>query len=164
MTGVQTCALPISAVIDTAIINDDTLSLSIRFPTLGTDLFLPLDFGYIICASVQNFCGVKTVCDTISIAWMGISEVSLSNIHLFPNPASNLLTIDMQNNNEEITRNYSSIEILNALGEKQKSVARKGTGKVVSLDVSDLPNGIYLATIVSDKQEKRTLGKFTVSK
>ena len=53
---------------------------------------------------------------------------------------------------------------VNALGEKQKSVPKKGTGKVVSLDVSDLPNGIYLATIISDKLEKRMLGKFTVNR
>lgn len=121
--------------------------------------------GIEICLSAFNRFGTQTKCDTFcSIYVESISEISLSNIHLFPNPANNILTIDMQNNSDEITRNYSSIEILNTLGEKQKSVSKKGAGKMVSLDVSDLPNGIYLATIISDKREKRMLGKFTVSR
>ncbi|MCX6200066.1 MAG: Ig-like domain-containing protein [Bacteroidetes bacterium] len=151
---------------DSILINDDTLIIG-----SNPDFGLPpgeiqLSWGpvWIICATAQNSCGSTTVCDTITILWGGISEISLSNISLFPNPANNLLTIDMQNNNEEIVRSYSSIEIVNALGEKQKSIARKGTNKIVSLDVADLPNGIYLATIISDKKERRMLGKFTINR
>ncbi len=70
----------------------------------------------------------------------------------------------VRTNSDEITRSYSSIEILNAVGEKQKVFPKKGTGKTVPLDVSDLPNGMYLATILSDKHERRMLGKFTVSR
>ncbi len=151
--------------IDTTLINDDTLSISMGCVEMSNpDLNIPLGIRYYVCATVQNFCGTKTICDTVQIWWSSISEISLSNISLFPNPANNLLTIDMQNNSEEITRSYSSIEIVNALGEKQKSISRKGTNKIVSLDVADLPNGIYLATIISDKKERRMLGKFTINR
>ena len=152
------------AFIDTSIVNDDTLSYSFGFPIQGVDIDLPLNFEYIICATAQNSCGSNTICDTISVRWLSISEISLSNISLFPNPANNVLTIDMQNNSDEITRSYSSIEIVNVLGEKQKSISRKGTGKTVSLDVADLPNGVYLVAIISYKHERRVLGKFTISR
>jgi len=117
-----------------------------------------------ICLTAYNQYGSSSVCDTLVTGCEGIFGLPLSNISLFPNPTTNVLTIDMQNISDEITRNYSSIEIVNALGEKQKSAPKKGTGKVVSLDVSDLPNGIYMATIISDKKERRMLGKFTVSR
>ncbi len=153
---------------DTTLINNDTLYLSVQSHpcNLGSSLDLFVPEGYLsICATANNFCGLKTICDSIAV-WdpTFISEIPLSNISLFPNPANNLLTIDMQNNNEEIVRSYSSIEIVNALGQKQKSVARKGTNKIVQLDVADLPNGIYLATIISDRKERRMLGKFTINR
>jgi hypothetical protein len=151
--------------VDTTFINDDTLSISTDHNDIPPpDLIVPLGIDYYVCATIQNFCGTTTVCDTIKIYVMGISEISLSNISLFPNPTSNVLTIDMQNNCDEITRSYAAIEIVNALGEKQKSISRKGTGKTVLLDVADLPNGVYLATIVSGKQERRMLGKFTINR
>ena len=152
--------------LDSILINDDTLVIG-SYPDFGLppgDVQLHWGPVWIICATAQNSCGSTTVCDTISILWGGISEISLSNISLFPNPANNLLTIDMQNNNEEMVRLYSAIEIVNAMGEKQKSIARKGNNKIVSLDVADLPNGIYLATIISDKKERRLLGKFTINR
>ncbi len=152
------------AVYDTLVTNDDTLSTGFQSWCSDVDVIIPFGFHWIVCATVHSFCGSPTICDTVTIYWEGISEISLSNISLFPNPANNVLTIDMQNNSDEITRNYAAIEIVNALGEKQKSISRKGTSKTVSLDVADLPNGIYLATIVSDKQERRMLGKFTINR
>jgi len=150
---------------DTVIVNDDTLVA--RFQPVScndADIVIPFGFDWVVCATTSSLCGSKTVCDTVTISWEGINEVALSNIHIFPNPASNVLTINMQNNSDEITRNYSAIEIVNAIGEKQKSFSKKGTQKIASLDVSDLPNGIYLATIVSDKHERRMLGRFTISR
>ena len=117
-----------------------------------------------VCLTSYNQFGSSSVCDTIVTGCEGISEISLSNIFLFPNPANNVLSIDMQNNSDEITRSYAAIEIVNVLGEKQKSFSRKGTAKTVLLDVADLPNGVYLATIVSGKQERRMLGKFTINR
>jgi hypothetical protein len=147
---------------DTTIVDRDTLFVG--FNNSCGDVVIPFGFDWIVCATIQNICGSKTLCDTTKIYWEGIDEISLSNISLYPNPANNVLTIDMQNNSDEITRSYAAIEIVNVLGEKQKSISRKGTIKTVSLDVADLPNGIYLATIVSGKQERRMLGKFTINR
>lgn len=145
-----------SALVDSFIHDDDSL------PLCGS--IFPYIHHSIVCLTTQGFCGVRTHCDTIYFGYSDVKEIPLSNISLFPNPANNLLTIDMQNNSEEIVRSYSSIEIVNALGQKQKSIARKGNNKIVSLDVTDLPNGIYLATIISDRKERRMLGKFTINR
>ncbi|MES2621817.1 MAG: T9SS type A sorting domain-containing protein [Bacteroidota bacterium] len=117
-----------------------------------------------VCLYVSNHFGKDTLCETYNYICEGIEENLLSNIHFFPNPATNILTIDMQNNQDEITRSYAAIEIFNALGEKQSTVLRKGAAKVVSMNVSDLPQGVYLAIIVSDKNERKMLGRFTVNR
>jgi PKD repeat protein len=115
-----------------------------------------------VCMFVSNRFGWDAKCDTIcNIVWLGISEVSLSSISLFPNPASNILTIDMRWNNDEISGNYTAIEIYNTLGEKVKSISRKDQLKLVSIPVAGLSEGMYVATLVDAKGLRRTLGRFT---
>lgn len=118
------------------------------------------------CITAYNSLGSDTKCDTTCyINWFGnVYELPLSNISLFPNPANNVLTIDMQSNQEEITRNYSSIEIVNAIGQTVKTILRGNGNKTIQVNVSDLPEGVYMATIVSEKKQKRMLGKFTISR
>lgn len=116
-----------------------------------------------VCLTVYNQFGSDSKCDTIcNIQWEGINEVSLSNIQLYPNPANNLLTIDMRNNNEEAVRNYSTIEIYNALGERVKSINDRN--KTVNISVAELTNGVYLATLVDATGARRMLGRFVVEK
>lgn len=92
---------------------------------------------------------------------VGINDISLSNIFLYPNPTNSYITIDMSNNDNEITRSYAAIEIYNALGQMQKEFMRSGVSNILSLNISEVPQGIYLATIVSINGERRTLGRFT---
>jgi PKD repeat protein len=117
-----------------------------------------------ICLTVNNVYGSSTHCDTVQLSCGdGINEISLSNISLYPNPTNNVITVDMSNNQDEATRNYAAIEIYNAIGEKVKLVNERNK-KVVNLSVADLPEGMYLATLIDAKGARRTLGRFTVSK
>ena len=151
---------------DSTIINNDTLVIALSgvYTCGAPELELPYNFNWSVCATTWNFCDTVSVCKTVVTTFGEIDEISIANIHLFPNPVNNVLTIDMQKSDEDIVRTYASIEILNNLGEKQKSIQRKGNSQILSVDVSDLANGIYLATIVSDKQERRMLGKFTINR
>ena len=114
----------------------------------------------IICLTAYNSCGSNEICDTVTILVEGITEIPLSNISIYPNPASNVLIIDMLKNNDEITSNYIAIEIYNALGQKVKTVPKKGNLKTVTIPVSDLPNGTYFANIVDLKGLRKMLGVF----
>lgn len=114
-----------------------------------------------VCLTVTNAFGSDVYCDTVrNSPCPGINEIGLSNIHLYPNPASSYITIDMSDNNDEVTKNYMTIEVYNILGEKQKQFARNSTEKVVNLNINELPQGMYIATIVGSKGERRTLGRF----
>lgn len=113
------------------------------------------------CIFVSNAYGKDTLCKQLNYICEGINETSLSNIVLYPNPTSAYITIDMSNNDDEITKNYAAIEIYNVLGEKQKAFARSGNGKTANLNVGELPQGIYVATLLGADGERRVLGKFT---
>ncbi|MCW5909034.1 MAG: PKD domain-containing protein [Chitinophagales bacterium] len=141
---------------------------SVKTDTLTSDTLYYLDFtsGYFwgsVCLQVSNQCKTDYFCDTLNFACVDIQEPHLSNISFYPNPAGNVLTIDMSKNEEEITRSYASIEVYNALGEKVKAV-RNNHSKMVHFSVADLANGMYVAIITSSAGERKTLGRFTVSK
>jgi hypothetical protein len=118
---------------------------------------------YTICSvDTPSFCTTGNLVITVTDSLPnGIENIALSNISMFPNPANAVLTIDMKRSNDEITNGFYTIEIINAIGEVQKTVSAKA--KTITLDVKDLPNGMYLATISGEKQRK-LLGKFNISK
>lgn len=122
-------------------------------------------FTYTVCSvDTPSFCTTGTlqlvVNDSITLP-NGIENIELSNISMFPNPANAVLTIDMKRSNDDITNSFYTIEIINAIGEVQKSVSVKA--KTLTIDVKDLPNGIYFATITGEKHRK-LLGKFSISR
>lgn len=115
------------------------------------------------CITVSNPYGSSTFCDTAQFYCEGIATVSLNSISLYPNPAQGVVTIDMSRNNDEVTRNYTSIEIYNVVGEKVKQVSGN-QAKLVTIPVNDMPDGMYVATLTDTKGVRYTVGRFTVAK
>ena len=133
--------------------------IQISFPQTVKTLQLE---PYELCIIAYNQFGSDTYCvegnDTCDPG-NSIHEIGLSSVSLYPNPSSNIVTIDMSRNQEEATRNYSAIEIYNAVGQKVKVVNDKNQ-KLVAISVADLAQGMYLATLVDSKGIRRTLGRF----
>lgn len=118
-----------------------------------------------VCIYVSNQIRNDTLCQNYDIICEGIADgASLSGIRLYPNPANSFLTVDMEKSSDEVTRNYAAIEIFDHAGKKQTSIGKTGNNKIATIDVSGLPAGIYMAVIVSDKNEKRTLGRFAIAR
>ena len=115
-----------------------------------------------ICLTATNRFGSSSKCDTVGSRCEGINEVQLAAIHLYPNPASSQLTIDMRDNTSEVTKDYTAIEIYNAIGQKVERLNKNNQTTVVNIPVNQLPGGIYLATIVDSNGTSSVLGKFTV--
>ena len=72
---------------------------------------------------------------------LGLGESILSNLKLYPNPTSNYLSI--QGNDNPVT-----ISIYNVLG--KKVISAKNTNKI---DVKELSNGIYIIRIKEGLKE-----------
>jgi hypothetical protein len=92
----------------------------------------------------------------------GIHAIPLADISIYPMPADRSIYIDMRQNNDLISSNYSAIIIYNSFGQRMHSISRQGSSKLVELSVADMSDGIYLATIADAKGAERVLGKFVV--
>jgi len=86
-----------------------------------------------------------------------IDVVQLLGIHLYPNPTSNYLQIDIGNQQEDKTYNWI---IMNSLGQTLSN--GKVDNKKIQIDVSSLPSGNYCFYIHSSKHEYGTI-KFVKS-
>ncbi|HEY0262209.1 MAG TPA: T9SS type A sorting domain-containing protein [Chitinophagales bacterium] len=75
---------------------------------------------------------------------LGISDVKEISFTLSPNPANSTITI-------KGTENIEGIVIANVLGEKVFTENNASTGSAKVLDISMLPNGIYIAQINTHK-------------
>ena len=130
-----------------------------QFPCDG----VPGNEGMSICITAYNSYGENTYCDTTCFFRVeGITEVPLSNTHIYPNPTDRILTVDMMRNSDAITSEYNAIFLYNTLRQRVKCIPRGG--KVVEISVSDMPDGIYVATIIGHDGQENILGKFIVLK
>jgi hypothetical protein len=85
------------------------------------------------------------------IVLLGITTFDDNSLALYPNPASNLVQIDLINTNEQV----KSVVIYDMLGKAVKTVTLNTTSSW-SIDVSDMSKGMYLVEITSDSNLKVT--------
>ncbi len=99
----------------------------------------------------QDICG-NIKYDTVIVYASGVGLTSLSfgegmGVRLYPNPANDILNIEVNLANEEEFK----IKIFNNLGQliREEDIVFKE--KVVSIKTDDLENGVYFVTITNDK-------------
>lgn len=112
-----------------------------------------------------NRFGSTAITDTSSSISIceGITEIPLSGISLYPSPADRIINIDMQQNTDDISTHYSHITITNSLGQKVRTIMHSSS-KLITVPVSDLPAGVYIASITAESGSTRVLGRFAVKR
>jgi len=85
---------------------------------------------------------------------VGIDDMFLSTVNIYPNPTTGLITIEI----EETTSESVSLTIQSINGKTLMS--KQINQRKTVLDVSDIPNGIYFITIV----DKDQIGRFKMIK
>lgn len=118
---------------------------------------LPLgNHQMVCCITSSDYCDLvdpvynQTVCDTINF-YVDICTsapeqlLKLNLINIIPNPASNQFTIS------NLQFPISEIDICNVLGEKVLSIAK--SQKQISVDISNIPPGIYFIKVRGEKGE-----------
>ncbi|MBA2614037.1 MAG: T9SS type A sorting domain-containing protein [Bacteroidetes bacterium] len=115
-----------------------------------------LDGGYILCGSVVNKPQgkawiVKT--DSLGCVSFGCGNLiteaventnSKKELVLFPNPSSDILNIDFDPNDK-----YTKAQVINSLGQIVKEDVIELELKKYSIDIKDLPEGVYLLNLKS---------------
>jgi len=90
---------------------------------------------YRVVASASSGC-IDSVDFSIQVNPTGLTTASI-HTHIYPNPANNLLTVQLENGM------LSSLRIWGIDGKLQKEISTISANKYL-LDTNDTPNGIYL--------------------
>ena len=99
--------------------------------------------NYLVTLTVTDHCKTASYQTYVSVimAPTGINEPNQQSIHIYPNPASSQLYIELGN---AYTKG-SFIIIANELGQTVKKVTPDSSA--ISISVSDLPAGVYTMTV-----------------
>ncbi len=110
------------------------------FPNIGT---------YFIQFTASNECGSNTYTDSITITSMdvGLEELALGYINLYPNPTTGQLHLDLS----EEWRG-SSVQVIDLSGKIIRKYAETETrDEFLQIDISDFKNGVYIIQVEGKK-------------
>jgi hypothetical protein len=79
---------------------------------------------------------------------LGVDDLSLDAIAMYPNPASDRVFVSMSTG----SFNEYTIEITNSLGQSIQTIGGSADGNEMSFDVSTMQTGLYFVTITADGQ------------
>lgn len=86
--------------------------------------------------------GYNNLMQTISLSTLGVEEITFNNNSIiYPNPASDFVTIQLKNSEEE------EIRIYNTMGQLVKEISISNNQK---LDISKLESGVYFMSLTND--------------
>ena len=109
---------------------------------------------YTVCLTATNDIGSEQVCKQIDIA-TGINNTTNLAVNIYPNPASNIIAVDLPAYDEQM-----QITLLNILGQElridEKNIFKSSTN--IQINVADLPSANYIIRLTIN--DKIYLGKF----
>lgn len=121
----------------------DSVKFITKFTTFADNTTPYMYHCHLLHHEDDGMMGSFLVIDTTTT---GISEIEKNKFVVFPNPVSNLLSMEFQNQIQQ-----AEIKVLNVLGETVLSKQIRNTTNA-SLDVAQLDYGIYFIQIISDKR------------
>ena len=89
----------------------------------------------------------NTIFPIVCTTGVGIEESSTNNILIYPNPANDVLNIDLAN----YGNNKVDVEIFNSIGGLIKSIENKSMSPMMKIDLADVKSGIYYIIIKTEE-------------
>ena len=102
-----------------------------------------------VCQYVSNVCGSDTICDSITVNVVGIPEAITENLHIYPNPAKDYITVDVDFSKLD----GIEMEVLDLQGRIVKALTLAASGSNNQIYVGDLARGSYLLRLKADQFE-----------
>ena len=109
--------------------------------------FSPIGQPYVAYEDGANS-QMATVMKYDSVYW-GVSELQASRLSLYPNPATDKITVEISG-----TAEGSNLSVLNIKG--QQLITRQITEPKTQLDISCLPQGVYVVKLTNPKSVATT--------
>ena len=105
--------------------------------------FITTATGNYKVAVTQNGCSDTSSCYNLIKSYAGIDEGKIESLEVFPSPATSVLTVKTDN------IQISSVVIMEVSGKIISTTSPNN--RTVKLDVANLPSGIYLLQVVTEK-------------
>jgi len=100
------------------------------------------DGTYTVTLIATNGCGDDTITINISVIGVSIADIpKLSDVEIYPNPTSGLITIDLHNNKVD------KLEIFDVVGKLQYSKVK--VNNITKLNLDKLNKGIYFIKLIN---------------
>ncbi|AXO79883.1 DUF4832 domain-containing protein [Olleya aquimaris] len=121
-----------------------TFQLYLWLPDINTNLSSNSDYSVQFANSGlwDATTGYNNLLQTVTLNTLGVEDFELNNFSIFPNPASDFITIQFKNSSKE------KVKIYNMIGQLVKETTISNNKK---LDLSDLVNGIYIIRLADKK-------------
>jgi len=112
----------------------------------------PFDGIYPVTLIVSNACGNDTISLDVEVLKLNVSDINLTEVKVFPNPAKDILNISFSNK----SNNSFEISVYNALGQQIFPLINRKQSQII-IDISGLSNGVYFIQI--NKQDEQIINK-----
>ncbi len=101
-----------------------------------------------LTVTTDNGCDMEPIAKQISLIGTGISEWTMADFNLFPNPTDGKVNLVMN----ESLQGKAVIEVYNLMGEKMlcKNVSQLHRGETISLDLSRMTSGLYIIKLSAE--------------
>lgn len=123
--------------------------------TIDTDTLTIGSTNFGVTATDANGCMITDDANIIVIDCAGIDEQNLEAVIAYPNPVRDNLVIDLRGNTTQVIR------LVDISGKVQMSVIP--TSNILTLDMSELSNGIYLLQVIGENSSIQQTIKVSVS-
>ncbi len=144
------------------------LQVGIQSTTSGTTITWGSGALYNLCNGTYTVyvdfqggqtCGAYLVCYPMYLSATKLDEklkANISSIKLFPNPATDILSVSAEND-------FTQIKIINNLGQVIYEEDFISKDKNAVLKIKDLPTGIYILNLINNKSESASK-RFVISR
>jgi PKD repeat protein len=104
---------------------------------------------YVVCLTVMDGCGADTLCDTLTVIAVGLTNAMPGQWSVSPVPTHDLLKISAMDAGSGVLH----IRLLNALGQIliERKLEHTGGALQSQMDVSLLPAGVYYLNVRNDQ-------------
>ncbi len=135
----------------------DTISSNNLLLQNLSNVFSPIE----ICLTVSNQCSSNTFCNTYNAVCDGLYDVPLSIIKVYPNPASQQITVSVL---DKDLNGDIDVVIADIQGRRLKQQKFNSTDGITTISVNDLAAGFYTLTLQNTNGQLIGRSKFTISK
>jgi len=104
--------------------------------------------NYTVCLTATSTCGTDSSCGTVTAIFNSISELDLTSIDLYPNPTTDLLTVELPNK-------QTVLSIYSAQGKLIASYTANGN---TNIPTANLASGLYFMKI--ELEGEQTMKQF----